>query len=201
MIVIKKLNKKAKPPTPEVKIVLLGLTPGKQQHIAINASTNARSGAFKGYMRKQIYEWFKELGLSKFLQLENEDSLFQEERFTTSLFTTSLLREPVYCIKDGEEKNYTGRNPFPWKNEDLYTLMKKTLNTLETLPPGTLIVPMGQIVSKAIQKYSDLDQKHFILHGFPHPSGANGHRGRQFEENKRNLKKITKKFLSQTSPF
>ena len=42
-------------------------------------------------------------------------------------------------------------------------------------------------------------QKHnlnnnFILNGFPHPSGANGHRAKQFENNKKEMQSIIKKW-------
>ena len=34
----------------------------------------------------------------------------------------------------------------------------------------------------------------FILNGFPHPSGANGHRAKQFETNKESMKEIIKEW-------
>lgn len=194
-IQIEKLNKKRSLPSPKTQIVLLGLTPGKQQHQAINSSKKPREGAFKGYMRKQMHEWFKELGLAKDFELESEDDLFTRKEFLKTLYMTSLLREPVYIVKeDGVKRNYTGRSPLPWKNEKLKGLMMETLSALEKMKQTTLIIPMGQIVSEAIQNHSSLDEKHFVLHGFPHPSGANANRKNEFEANKRKLKSIYKNF-------
>lgn len=197
MIVIEKLSHKRKKPSSKVKIVLLGLTPGKQQHETINKAKNPRDGSFKGYMRKQIFEWFKELEIARNLGLQDEDSLFIEDMFKDSLYISSLLREPVYIEKNGTKKNYSGRSPLPWKDDSLKKLMDETLKILGTIKKPVLIVPMGQIVSDAIKDFSDLDEKHFILHGFPHPSGANANRKKEFSNNKSELKRIANKFFKE----
>ena len=194
LIVIEKLNKPRKIPSKDTKLVLVGLTPGRRQHEAINSSENALSGSFKG-MRKQIFAWFEILKISKILNIDNEDSIFNEKRFLKMTYITSLLREPVYIKSNGKLSNYSGRNPFPWCNDDLTKLMHQTLDILSRLDKPCLIVPMGQIVSEALVKFSSLDESHYILHGFPHPSGANGHRHREFEENCPKLKKIVRRWI------
>lgn len=195
MIVVEKLRHKRKMPSAKVRIVLLGLTPGKQQHETINKSKNPREGSFKGYMRKQIFEWFKELGLAQKLELENEDSLFIDDNFKESLYISSLLREPVYIKKNNTKKNYSGRSPLPWNDDALIKLMEDTFTVLKTIKKPVLIVPMGQIVSEAIKNFSDIDRKHFVLHGFPHPSGANANRKIEFNRNKKVLKQTVTKFF------
>jgi len=45
---------------------------------------------------------------------------------------------------------------------------------------------------KYFQKYNL--NNNFILNGFPHPSGANGHRAKQFENNKKEMQSIIKKW-------
>jgi hypothetical protein len=64
-------------------------------------------------------------------------------------------------------------------------------------------VPLGEVVSQAITEFSELHEKHFILHGFPHPSGLNGHKDKKFDENFESMKsnfrkfqKVTKKLVS-----
>lgn len=37
-------------------------------------------------------------------------------------------------------------------------------------------------------------KQHTCLYGFPHPSGANGHRQKQFDKNKMEFEKVIKKF-------
>ena len=178
--------------TQKAELVLLGLTPGRQQHDASKTAKRVREWAFKGFMRKQMYEWFISLGVAKYLKLEGEDDLFTK-RFQKTVYMTSLLRMPVYVGEN--RKNYTGRSPYPWKHEKLKKLMNETLNDLNRVKKPALLVPMGQIVSKAIKDFSLLDEKHFILHGFPHPSGANGHRHKEFSKNKQNLKKIIEDWI------
>lgn len=194
MIIIESLKNKRKKPSKDVQLILLGLTPGRQQHEAIDSSKNSRNVAFKGYMRQQMFEWFEALGIKKFLSLEDEDSLFTESRFLKTLYTTSLLREPVYVLKKDKKRNYSGRSPFPWKHEELNNLMTDTITTLDAIKSPCLIFPMGQIVSKAIRDFSSLDERHFIMHGFPHPSQANGHRKNEFNRNKTELRKVFLKY-------
>lgn len=193
-IVVEKLNKPRTIPSNQTQIVLVGLTPGRRQHDAINAAENALTGSFKG-MRKQIFSWFDALGITKIFELSDENSLFTEKRFEETAYITSLLREPVYVSKDGVQSNYTGRSPFPWHHDALTTMMNETLQLLSDLKNPSLIVPMGQVVSQAIADFSTLDANHQVLHGFPHPSGANGHRHREFSENCQSMKKVVEKFI------
>ncbi|MGM0852612.1 MAG: hypothetical protein ACQEWI_08370 [Bacillota bacterium] len=52
-----------------------------------------------------------------------------------------------------------------------------------------LIVPLGVNVSKALTYLAEqsLIDSMSILNGFPHPSGGNGHRHRQFAEHKQGM--------------
>ncbi|MCP6646379.1 hypothetical protein NL493_29975, partial [Klebsiella pneumoniae] len=59
---------------------------------------------------------------------------------------------------------------------------------------GAVIIPTGKAVSEVLRYL--VDEKKIshktILFDFPHPSGANGHRKKQYEENK-------EKFMMQLS--
>ena len=150
--------------TQKAELVLLGLTPGRQQHDASKTAKSVREWAFKGFMRKQMYEWFISLGMAKYLKLEDEDDLFTK-RFQKTVYMTSLLRMPVYVGEN--RKNYTGRSPYPWKHKKLKELMNETLNDLNRVKKPVLLVPMGQIVSKAIKDFSLLNEKHFYIAWVP----------------------------------
>ena len=191
-IYIETIPHKRKPPSNKVDLILLGLTPGRQQHEALKTSKKIRIAAFKGYMRIQIHQWFLSLGMVEYLKLKDKDDLFSE-RFKETVHMTSLLRKPVYIGED--RKNYTGRSPYPWKHEKLRILMDETLCDLNRIKKPVLLIPMGQIVSTAIREFSPLDKTHFILHGFPHPSGSNGHRHKEFKKNEENLKKIIEDWI------
>ena len=200
-IVIEKLSCIHTKPSGKVKMILLGLTPGSQQHEAINKSKSIRESAFKGYMRTQIHEWLIELGIARELELKSKDSLFTDKRFKDFIFISSLLRNPVYVLKNGKKNNYSGRSPYPWKHDDLKKLMDTTLSILDTIENHTLIVPMGQVVSKSLKIYSNLDKQHYILHGFPHPSGANINRRVEFHNNRKELKIIVDNYFQNNTIY
>jgi len=193
-IVIESLKGKRQAPTASVKIVLLGLTPGARQHRVINASDAPRAGSFIG-MRGQIHQWFDKLGINSCLNLENEDSLFTDSDLIRTSYMTSIIRDPVYVIKDGQKKNYSGRQPYPWQDEKIWSRVEETLSLLESnLAHSALIVPMGNIVSKCISQHSSIDKSNIVLHGFPHPSGANANRRKQFLKAKDNLMILVRKW-------
>lgn len=57
--------------------------------------------------------------------------------------------------------------------------------------PGALIIPLGKTVEGLLQRMEEegLLGECGILHGFPHPSGANGHRRKQFAEHREAMKR------------
>ena len=59
-----------------------------------------------------------------------------------------------------------------------------------------LIIPLGKSVNEVLSKIQSENNlnNNFILNGFPHPSGANGHRAKQFENNKKEMQSIIKKW-------
>jgi hypothetical protein len=64
---------------------------------------------------------------------------------------------------------------------------------------SALIIPLGKTVESII-RHLLADKKlagHTILFGFPHPSGANGHRVRQFEKQKYSLTETVRKWSDQ----
>ena len=57
------------------------------------------------------------------------------------------------------------------------------------MTPDAVIIPLGKTVSTILQREVARGalQAERCLFEFPHPSGANGHRGRSYAENKTNL--------------
>ncbi len=61
-----------------------------------------------------------------------------------------------------------------------------------------LIIPLGVNVAKVLTFLADNDYMNAnnVLNGFPHPSGGNGHRHRQFAENKEEMKQKIKAYFA-----
>ena len=58
---------------------------------------------------------------------------------------------------------------------------------------NTVIIPLGKAVEEVLMYLVNnrlIENKYLILYGFPHPSGANGHRKEIFANNKEALIKI-----------
>ena len=74
-------------------------------------------------------------------------------------------------------------------DEVLHSYMKKYFyKEIERLQKA-LIIPLGKAVEEVLCFMIDegIIKKEQCSFGFPHPSGANGHRKKQFEDNKENL--------------
>lgn len=184
---------------------ILGITPGwNQMRIAYEeASAALRSGsslrqavdcakpkvAFAGSMRANLISMLDGIGLNEALDITTTKNLFGSELLRTG----SVLRYPVF----NRGKNYSGSSPTPTK----HPFLKKMLDVvfaeeLETVN-HCLIVPLGKAVEQALEysvEQGRVDPSR-ILRGFPHPSGANGHRISQFNENKDSYVKAVRKWF------
>jgi len=157
---------------PEARVFILGLTPGRYQaEIYMDRYLDARragcshteaawkaktAASFAGAMRRNLVTMLDELGLPQRLGLESTADLF--EGYRRLLRTSSAIRYPAY--RRGRGKNYGG-SPTPDKIPLFWTCVEACLQPL--------------IAAKSIDPSR-------VLLGFPHPSGANGHRLRQFGE-------------------
>lgn len=178
------------------KVVIVGITPGMHQmkksfstviEAARTESDNEEilrqvknNSSFEGTMRKNLVKMLDELGLNEHLGLFSSIELFEESSHL--VHTTSVLAYPVFY----NGKNYSGSTPNLLKNDMLKKyITEKFATELENLQDA-LIIPLGVNVSNALQYLSEqgLVAPGNILSGFPHPSGGNGHRHRQFAENK-----------------
>ena len=142
-------------------------------------------------MRKNLIEMLDELNLNSALQIDSCSKLFEEKE--NLLHTTSIIPYPVFI----NSKNYTGSNPKIMDSEILYSYVKKYFYKEVEKLPSALIIPLGKAVEEILEQMiaDNLIKREQCLLGFPHPSGANGHRKRQFEENKYKLMNVIKNIL------
>jgi hypothetical protein len=189
----------------KARLAIFGITPGwRQMSIAYDAAITAiQNGlepeaahrmrkpavAFAGSMRKNLVSMLDELGLHKHLGMDTTANMFG----TGILHTGSVLRYPVFV----NGRNYNGHSPDMLKHPALREMLDNVLVPDLRRLTNTLILPLGKAVEAAFEyagKRGLLDPE-LVLAGFPHPSGANGHRVNQFKECKRALRsKINRSF-------
>lgn len=178
------------------KIVIVGITPGWQQtktayeSVINNLSylSNADllrkakiAASFSGTMRNNLIQMLDESGVADALNINHATTLFSTNR--NIIHTTSIIKYPVFY----KDKNYTGHQPRIDQSEVLkhyvYTVFPEELNLIRE---AALVIPLGKSVENTIHSII-FDSKHTLLSGFPHPSGANGHRKKQFVDQKEQL--------------
>ena len=177
----------------EARLVLVGISPGFVQWK--NAVREARrllatgavqddilraakyTGAFSGAIRPNLVALLDHVGLQRWLGIASCASLFGEHAHL--MHVTAVLRHPVFVGGVATpEKNYNGASPnmltTPLLQAQLLDYFAVEARTL----PDAVYVPLGPKVSLALDWLAtrgvlDADR---ILHGIPHPSGANAER-------------------------
>lgn len=195
------VNKKA-------KILIVGICPGWTQTVIAFKSVKSDlknnldiesilknckvTARFAGSMRNNLINMLEELSLSEYLKIELISDLFNSD--CELLHTTSLIPYPVFI----NGKNYTGHTP---EIVDSPLLMKYVrehfYQELEQLENKPLIIPLGNAVEDVLKVMigENIICEEQCLFGFPHPSGANGHRKNQFINNKSRLKEIINNYF------
>tara|TARA_B100000795_G_scaffold267510_1_gene252487 strand:- start:67 stop:789 length:723 start_codon:yes stop_codon:yes gene_type:complete len=190
----------------DASIIIVGITPGwtqmeKSFKTIINELTKNNDFSlalkkvksecsFAGSMRSNLIKMLDDLELDKKLNIHSTSELFKIEN--SFLHSTSVIKYPVF----NNGKNYTGSAPSPQKSVVLWEQIEKLFIPEIKEFRGKLIIPLGKSVSEILLKIQSENKlnDNFILNGFPHPSGANGHRAKQFESNKESMKKIIKEW-------
>jgi len=183
---------------PAARLVLVGLTPGAYQaRLAIGAARDAyaagadRLGAqraakatasFAGPLRSNLTAMLDAIGIPAALGLTSSAGLF--DGAGGLVHTTSALRYAVY--RDG--RNYSG-SPSPTRTAILADFLTGLLAPELAAVPDALVIPLGERVTACLgwlagQNLLDASR---VLHGFPHPSGANGHRVADFATQRRRM--------------
>lgn len=192
----------------EAKIVIVGITPGWNQmnqafqtaKFGLESHWNTekikreckKTARFAGSMRKNLIEMLDELHLQKYLKLESCADLFNDQE--RLLHTTSLIPYPVF----NSSKNYTGAHPSILDSSLLLHYVHHYFYKEIAQLPNTLIIPLGKAVEEVLKIMIEEGQleKERCLFGFPHPSGANGHRQKQFLLEKTLLQKQLKQYFN-----
>ncbi|PFR94888.1 uracil-DNA glycosylase family protein [Priestia megaterium] len=179
---------------PDAHIVIAGITPGWfQMKTAFKQCVSSlshhqleqvlyetkKAASFSGTMRVNLIDMLDQCGIAKVMGINGAAELFASQR--DLLHTTSVLKYPVFY----KRKNYTGHQP-PIERSALlsryaFEVFPQELNEIKN---PCLIVPLGKAVENVLRKLllEPSLSRHTYLFGFPHPSGANGHRKRIFEE-------------------
>lgn len=185
---------------PAAKIMIVGITPGwTQMSLALKSAQEGlkagltdeavcrqakEAAGFAGPMRTHLLDMLDTLELPQYLGIRSSAELFMEHRGL--LHTTSLLRYPVFAAG----KNYNGTHP--GLLTDSFLKPKAVLSLREELSfmDEPLIIPLGIRVEQVLQLLvqDGVLNTGRCLWGFPHPSGANGHRQKQFAGNKESMR-------------
>jgi hypothetical protein len=177
---------------PSAAVVLLGITPGwTQMEIAYRVARREmengtcpaeicrrakHNASFAGTMRTNLIRMLDDLALPSSLAIASTSELFGSA--AALVHTGSAIRYPVFV----NGRNYTGHGPDMLRNDFLRECVESVLAPELASVPDALVVPLGNAVSAALQHLCDLGRlsPERCLSGFPHPSGANGRRVKDF---------------------
>jgi hypothetical protein len=193
-------------------VVLVGITPGWHQtdlafqeaHTALHEGCSPRQvchraknkASFAGPMRTNLVEMLDDLGLARHLAIGTTDALFSDPH-SRLVHTASVSRFPVFV----NGKNYTGSRPNLLKTPILRRVATEVLAQQLAEVPKALVVPFGKVVADVLEvlvQEGKLGQERY-LRGFPHPSGANGHRIAEFDRTRRRMRWTLSQWFSHRS--
>lgn len=191
----------------DAQVIMLGITPGwTQMQLSFNyvrkniggektedLLRNAkREASFGGVIRKNLIDMLDGIELNKHLNINSCAELYGEKNHL--LHSASALRYPVFINR----KNYTGSSPSMFKHRVLFQMIHELLVPELSEVKEAVIIPAGKAVSEVVRHLTEEGQirNQTILYNFPHPSGANGHRKKQYEENKGYFKEMLNNHFS-----
>lgn len=172
---------------PAARVVVVGISPGfaqwknamreAQRQLAAGAAREhilhaARlTGAFSGAIRPNFVALLDAIGVQRWLGITSCASLFGADAGLVQV--SAILRHPVFV--DG--KNYSGTPAMP-RHAFLREQMLRYFAEEARQLPDALYVPMGGSVSAGLDWLAEegVIRRERILHGLPHPSGANAER-------------------------
>jgi hypothetical protein len=130
------------------------------------------AGAFSGAIRPNLVALLDNVGLQHWLGITSCATLFGADAHL--MHVTAVLRQPIFV--DG--KNYNGAAPNMLTTPLLQAQILDYFAPEASVTPDAVYVPLGPKVSQALSwlaRRGMLDEAR-ILHGIPHPSGANAER-------------------------
>jgi hypothetical protein len=184
---------------PDARLALVGITPGQQQMMIAFREAKAaleawldrvetcrrakRAASFGGSIRPNLCAMLDGVGLPARLGLASAGDLFGPAN--ALVHTTAAVRYPVFV----GGANYTGHRPRLVASPLLRRMVETALAEELAAMPGALVIPLGRAAADAVDllvRAGAVDGRR-VLSGFPHPSGANGHRARRFAERRDEL--------------
>lgn len=169
------------------RIVIVGITPGRQQmrNALLEAHRQLRAGrsameamaaskvfaSFSGPMRTNLVSMLDEIGIPSLLGLSSTSALWNGAAGLVHF--TSALRYPVFV--DGA--NYSGQ-PAILSTSLLRAQLEQWLVDEMRMLPDAIYVPLGNKVAEVLEAAAPLAKvrPEQILSGLLHPSGANNER-------------------------
>jgi hypothetical protein len=181
------------------KVMLVGITPGafqatqalrEAQRCLREGLTNEETlrftnavGSFSGPMRANLVTMLDGVGLDAALGIDSTARLFDTDHHLAA--KASAISYPLFV----NAQNYGGGNPSLIRHPVLRSLVTASLGPRVAMGPAALVVPLGKAAQDAVTLLiADglLDQGRCLM-GFPHPSGANGWRVRQYMARRKTL--------------
>ncbi len=173
------------------RVALVGITPGRHQGwvASMEAAAALRNGvgadealrqaknvaSFSGPMRRNLVGMLDEIGLAQALGVTSCETLFgSAHQLATHL---SALAFPVFV----NGRNYAGSRI---THDPVFVALIRQVLAAQLLQAAhALIIPLGNAAAEAVGLLiaEGLIEPARCVMGFPHPSGANGHRLAQFE--------------------
>jgi hypothetical protein len=198
---------------PGARVVLIGITPGfTQMRIAYEVARDGlrdglsheeilervdETASFAGSMRSNLNRMLDDLGLPGMLGIDHSEQLFAEH--SGLIHSTSALRNPVFVAG----RNYTGSSPRIAETPLLRQEVVTTLGPELAQVPDAIVIPLGRAAQSALELLvaDGVVARERCCLGFPHPSGANGHRARLFTAERSHLTQtLTAWFDAPTPP-
>lgn len=174
------------------RIVIVGLTPGKQQatnalraakHAILDGATTVDAAekakvfaSFSGPMRSTLVKLMDSVGLADALNISSTASLWEIDGGLVHF--TSALRYPVFI--DGE--NWNGSTPDALRSPNMRHWLERYTGDELSKMPQAILVPLGPKVSTMLEHLANVGRLNSeqILSGLPHPAGSNAERIKYF---------------------
>ncbi len=141
-------------------------------------------GSFSGPTRANLVTMLDGAGLADALGIDSTARLFDTHHHLAA--KASAISYPLFV----NGQNYSGGNPPLIGHPVLRSLVRASLGPRVAMAAEALVIPLGKAAQDAVMLLTAdglLDRERCLL-GFPHPSGANGWRVRQYTARRKTLR-------------
>jgi hypothetical protein len=170
------------------RLVLVGISPGfvqwknavreARRQLALGAPqgevlrATKYTGAFSGAIRPNLVALLDHVGLQRWLGIASCATLFGADSHL--MHVTAVLRHPIFV----DDRNYNGAAPNMLTTPLLQAQLLEHFAPEAAQLPDAVYVPLGPKVGLALDWLAQRGvlSADRILHGIPHPSGANAER-------------------------